>query len=193
MACIFSSFMTFDDILLKIRIRAFVFISVLRSHVFGVRNIWSSMAHRIFLPVARSVKNTVLDWWRNSSWYVGKSEYWFVFGIVYRDIIGHRLNRGIHSRHARNAKCFFLWLILLWRSFDTASAEMTFVRLTATYFSTFDICYFQATFYAEYQSINLTGVSVKGAMFLAELVSCGKRTLARMLVIIVSLGFGIVK
>ena len=52
---------------------------------------------------------------------------------------------------------------------------------------------FQATFYAEYQSINSTGVSVKGAILLAELVSCGKRTLARMLVIIVSLGFGIVK
>ncbi|KAJ9580247.1 hypothetical protein L9F63_004095 [Diploptera punctata] len=51
----------------------------------------------------------------------------------------------------------------------------------------------KATFYAEYQSINSTGVSVKGAMLLAELVSCGKRTLARMLVIIVSLGFGIVK
>jgi hypothetical protein len=57
----------------------------------------------------------------------------------------------------------------------------------------FDVCYFQATFYAEYQSINSTGISVKGAMLLAELVSCGKRTLARMLVIIVSLGFGIVK
>jgi len=51
----------------------------------------------------------------------------------------------------------------------------------------------KATFYAEYQSINSTGVSVKGAILLAELVSCGKRTLARMLVIIVSLGFGIVK
>ncbi|GFG39242.1 hypothetical protein Cfor_00718 [Coptotermes formosanus] len=51
----------------------------------------------------------------------------------------------------------------------------------------------KATFYAEYQSINYTGVSVKGAILLAELVSCGKRTLARMLVIIVSLGFGIVK
>ncbi|PSN56111.1 Transmembrane protein 87B [Blattella germanica] len=51
----------------------------------------------------------------------------------------------------------------------------------------------KATFYAEYQSINSTGESVKGAMLLAELVSCGKRTLARMLVIIVSLGFGIVK
>jgi hypothetical protein len=51
----------------------------------------------------------------------------------------------------------------------------------------------KATFYAEYQSINSTGVSVKGAILVAELVSCGKRTLARMLVIIVSLGFGIVK
>nr|CAD7400097.1 unnamed protein product [Timema poppensis] len=51
----------------------------------------------------------------------------------------------------------------------------------------------KATFYAEYQSINATGMSVKGAVLLAEIVSCGKRTLARMLVIIVSLGFGIVK
>lgn len=51
----------------------------------------------------------------------------------------------------------------------------------------------KATFYAEYQSINATGVNVNGAMLLAEWVSCGKRTLARMLVIIVSLGFGIVK
>ncbi|KAF4517386.1 hypothetical protein B566_EDAN007638 [Ephemera danica] len=51
----------------------------------------------------------------------------------------------------------------------------------------------KAMFYAEYQSINSAGTSVKGAVLLAELVSCGKRTLARMLVIIVSLGFGIVK
>lgn len=51
----------------------------------------------------------------------------------------------------------------------------------------------KAMFYAEYQSINSTGVSVRGAVLLAEWVSCGKRTLARMLVIIVSLGFGIVK
>lgn len=51
----------------------------------------------------------------------------------------------------------------------------------------------KATFYAEYQSINSTGNNVTGAMLLAEWVSCGKRTLARMLVIIVSLGFGIVK
>uniref|UniRef100_A0A182TE40 GOST seven transmembrane domain-containing protein n=2 Tax=gambiae species complex TaxID=44542 RepID=A0A182TE40_9DIPT len=51
----------------------------------------------------------------------------------------------------------------------------------------------KAMFYGEYQSINSTGVSVKGMVLLAEWVSCGKRTLARMLVIIVSLGFGIVK
>lgn len=51
----------------------------------------------------------------------------------------------------------------------------------------------KAMFYAEYQSINSTGESVRGAVLLAEWVSCAKRTLARMLVIIVSLGFGIVK
>ncbi|CAG9766977.1 unnamed protein product [Ceutorhynchus assimilis] len=51
----------------------------------------------------------------------------------------------------------------------------------------------KATFYAEYQSINNVGTEVQGAMIFAEWVSCGKRTLARMLVIIVSLGFGIVK
>ncbi|KAI4462691.1 lung seven transmembrane receptor [Holotrichia oblita] len=51
----------------------------------------------------------------------------------------------------------------------------------------------KATFYAEYQSINNTGSRVEGAMLFAEWISCAKRTLARMLVIIVSLGFGIVK
>jgi len=51
----------------------------------------------------------------------------------------------------------------------------------------------KAMFYAEFQSINSTGSSTKGLIFAAELVSCGKRTLARMLVIIVSVGFGIVK
>jgi len=51
----------------------------------------------------------------------------------------------------------------------------------------------KAVFYAEYQSINSTGVSVKGAVLFAEVLSCSKRTLARMLVIIVSCGFGIVK
>ncbi|XP_013381526.1 transmembrane protein 87A isoform X1 [Lingula anatina] len=51
----------------------------------------------------------------------------------------------------------------------------------------------KAVFYAEYQSINSTGKSVRGAIIVAELVSCMKRALARMLVVIVSLGFGIVK
>ncbi|CAB3367281.1 Hypothetical predicted protein [Cloeon dipterum] len=51
----------------------------------------------------------------------------------------------------------------------------------------------KAVFYAEYQSINSSGTPVQGAVLMAELVSCAKRTLARMLVIIVSLGFGIVK
>lgn len=51
----------------------------------------------------------------------------------------------------------------------------------------------KAFFYAEYYSLNTTGISVEGAELMAEFVSCAKRTLARMLVIIMSLGFGIVK
>ncbi|XP_055917895.1 transmembrane protein 87A [Eupeodes corollae] len=51
----------------------------------------------------------------------------------------------------------------------------------------------KAVFYAEYQSVNSTGISVQGAELTAEIVSCAKRTLARMLVIIMSIGFGIVK
>uniref|UniRef100_UPI00358E77CD transmembrane protein 87A-like isoform X2 n=1 Tax=Myxine glutinosa TaxID=7769 RepID=UPI00358E77CD len=51
----------------------------------------------------------------------------------------------------------------------------------------------KAVFYAEFHSINMTGLSVHGAVVFAELVSAVKRTLARLLVIIVSLGYGIVK
>lgn len=51
----------------------------------------------------------------------------------------------------------------------------------------------KAMFYAEYHNINVEGYSTKGLALAAEWVSCCKRTLARMLVIIVSLGFGIVK
>ncbi|XP_064484318.1 transmembrane protein 87A-like [Ornithodoros turicata] len=51
----------------------------------------------------------------------------------------------------------------------------------------------KAVFYAEYQSINYTGYSVQGAVLFAEVLSSLKRSLARLLVIIVSLGFGIVK
>ena len=46
---------------------------------------------------------------------------------------------------------------------------------------------------AEFSNINATGDFTPGLIFAAEIVSCAKRTLARMLVIIVSLGFGIVK
>lgn len=51
----------------------------------------------------------------------------------------------------------------------------------------------KAMFYAEYQNLNSNGVSTLSVVLAAEWVSCAKRTLARMLVIIVSLGFGIVK
>jgi hypothetical protein len=40
-----------------------------------------------------------------------------------------------------------------------------------------------AVFYAEYYSINSTGMSVTGAVLVAEIISCAKRTLARMLVV----------
>ncbi|XP_038639044.1 transmembrane protein 87A-like isoform X2 [Scyliorhinus canicula] len=51
----------------------------------------------------------------------------------------------------------------------------------------------KAVFYAEYQSIRYKGESVQGAVIFAELLSALKRSLARVLVIIVSLGYGIVK
>ncbi|KAM6459318.1 transmembrane protein 87A isoform 1-T1 [Liasis olivaceus] len=51
----------------------------------------------------------------------------------------------------------------------------------------------KAVFYAEFQNIRYTGKSVRGALILAELLSALKRSLARILVIIVSLGYGIVK
>lgn len=51
----------------------------------------------------------------------------------------------------------------------------------------------KAMFYAEYYEMNVNGESWKSLALLSELVSCLKRTLARILVIIVSLGFGIVK
>ncbi|XP_073097037.1 transmembrane protein 87B isoform X1 [Manis javanica] len=51
----------------------------------------------------------------------------------------------------------------------------------------------KAVFYSEYQNINNTGLSTRGLLIFAELISAIKRTLARLLVIIVSLGYGIVK
>nr|XP_033811613.1 transmembrane protein 87A-like isoform X2 [Geotrypetes seraphini] len=51
----------------------------------------------------------------------------------------------------------------------------------------------KAVYYAEFQSIQNEGVSVQGAMIFAEVLSAVKRTLARVLVIIASVGYGIVK
>ncbi|XP_076833621.1 transmembrane protein 87A-like [Brachyhypopomus gauderio] len=51
----------------------------------------------------------------------------------------------------------------------------------------------KAVFYSEYQSIRYHGEYNQGAVIFAELLSALKRSLARVLVIIVSLGYGIVK
>ncbi|XP_053553894.1 transmembrane protein 87A isoform X2 [Bombina bombina] len=51
----------------------------------------------------------------------------------------------------------------------------------------------KAVFYAEFQNIRYNGEPVQGAVILGELLSALKRSLARILVIIVSLGYGIVK
>ncbi|XP_068751803.1 transmembrane protein 87A-like [Montipora capricornis] len=51
----------------------------------------------------------------------------------------------------------------------------------------------KAVFFSEYNEMNMTGVPNQSLTIFAELVSCVKRTLARILVIIVSMGFGIVK
>ncbi|KAL3991303.1 polypeptide N-acetylgalactosaminyltransferase [Sarotherodon galilaeus] len=51
----------------------------------------------------------------------------------------------------------------------------------------------KAVYYAEFQSLRDEGVSVTGAVVFAEVLSAVKRTLARVLVIIASLGYGIVK
>lgn len=51
----------------------------------------------------------------------------------------------------------------------------------------------KAVFYSEYQSIRYKGDYVQGAVIFAELLSALKRSLARILVLIVSLGYGIVR
>uniref|UniRef100_H0WKZ6 Transmembrane protein 87B n=1 Tax=Otolemur garnettii TaxID=30611 RepID=H0WKZ6_OTOGA len=51
----------------------------------------------------------------------------------------------------------------------------------------------KAVFYSEYQNLNSTGLPTQSLLIFAELISAVKRTLARLLVIIVSLGYGIVK
>ena len=51
----------------------------------------------------------------------------------------------------------------------------------------------KALFYEEYEAVDRGESSIVGTVFVAELVSVAKRSLARILVIIVSLGYGIVK
>ena len=51
----------------------------------------------------------------------------------------------------------------------------------------------KAIFYGVYQSINSQGVLNRNVYYLAEIFSCLKRTLARVLVIIVSCGYEIIK
>ncbi|GMT36853.1 hypothetical protein PFISCL1PPCAC_28150 [Pristionchus fissidentatus] len=51
----------------------------------------------------------------------------------------------------------------------------------------------KAVFYSEYQAMNNTGESVDGLIQMAEIVSCAKRTMSRVLIIIVSVGYGVVK
>ncbi|XP_017268300.1 transmembrane protein 87A isoform X2 [Kryptolebias marmoratus] len=51
----------------------------------------------------------------------------------------------------------------------------------------------KAVFCAEYENTNTVGSASPGLLIFAELVSALKRTLARLLVIIVSLGYGIIK
>uniref|UniRef100_A0AAV2JPF4 Transmembrane protein 87A n=1 Tax=Knipowitschia caucasica TaxID=637954 RepID=A0AAV2JPF4_KNICA len=51
----------------------------------------------------------------------------------------------------------------------------------------------KAVFCAEYENTNAVGSATSGLLIFAELISALKRTLARLLVIIVSLGYGIVK
>ncbi|PAV61277.1 hypothetical protein WR25_13788 [Diploscapter pachys] len=51
----------------------------------------------------------------------------------------------------------------------------------------------KAFFLSEYSTMNATGKSVEGVLELAEMVSCAKKTMSRVLVIIVSVGYGIVK
>ena len=45
----------------------------------------------------------------------------------------------------------------------------------------------------EYEQIHKTGLSARVAMIVVEVISCMKRSSARMLVIVISLGFDIIK
>ncbi|VDM01039.1 unnamed protein product [Schistocephalus solidus] len=51
----------------------------------------------------------------------------------------------------------------------------------------------QITLYAVYETLNRTGIAVFSVLIFAALVSCAKRTLARFLVMVVCVGYGITK
>ncbi|MFH4978586.1 hypothetical protein AB6A40_005295 [Gnathostoma spinigerum] len=51
----------------------------------------------------------------------------------------------------------------------------------------------KAMFYSEYHTMNHDGKTVQGFIEAAELISCLKRTMSRVLIIIVSVGYGVVK
>lgn len=51
----------------------------------------------------------------------------------------------------------------------------------------------KAFFLSEYATMNDTGSSIDGILEVAEIVSCAKKTMSRVLVIIVCVGYGVVK
>ncbi|KAF8790751.1 Transmembrane protein 87A like protein [Argiope bruennichi] len=111
-----------------------------------------------------------------------KSDYGYLSAVDYPLLIFYGVMCGLYVIYA------IVWLILSalqWRDLLRIQFWIGAVILLGLME--------KAVFYAEYQSINFTGQSVQGAILFAEILSCMKRTLARMLIIIVSLGFGIVK
>lgn len=51
----------------------------------------------------------------------------------------------------------------------------------------------KAVFFAEYEHVNNVGTESQTGVMFPELVSCLKRTLARLLVVVVSIGYGITR
>ncbi|XP_059179681.1 transmembrane protein 87A-like [Physella acuta] len=80
------------------------------------------------------------------------------------------------------------WIILLacsWRNVHRIHLWIGGIILLGILENTIFLCV--------YENINNTGQSLWGAIYFAEIFSCLKRSLARMLVLMVSLGYGIVK
>lgn len=83
--------------------------------------------------------------------------------------------------------CFF-WLVLCYRHYKDL-LRVQFWIMAVLILGMLE----KAVFYSEYNNINNSGNSIPGAVKFAEAVSSLKRAVARMLVIIVSLGFGITR